>query len=258
MKNEFKIGFISDLHGLHDIWEMTMFQGGHYNEMLSCDAIVFCGDLSSRGGPMETKRFLDWYSEFVPGVQKFFIAGNHDFFLDTSYTSRRSPVRHAVSPERIKIREDEVVELLNNYPDLIYLNDSGFEFQGVKFWGSPVSPYFHDWAFNRREDEIGAHWDLIPEDTDVLIVHTPPFEILDRLAPKFQAIDGRTHVGCPLLRKRIEEVKPKVVGFGHIHEAYGVYPPVSDIEYETVFVNASCLNENYTPINPPQFVTIKL
>ena len=98
---------------------------------------------------------------------------------------------------------------------------------------------------------------MIPEDTDVLVTHTPPFEILDHLAPRFQRIDGKANAGCPLLRKRIEEVKPKVVSFGHIHEAYGIYPPISEGEVETVYVNASCLNEDYNPVNPPQFVKIK-
>jgi hypothetical protein len=65
------------------------------------------------------------------------------------------------------------LKLLAEYPTVIYLNDSGVEIDGLKFWGSPVQPYFHNWAFNRIGDDICKHWELIPLDTDILITHGP-------------------------------------------------------------------------------------
>ncbi len=67
-------------------------------------------------------------------------------------------------------------------PDnIIYLNDSGCEIEGVRFWGSPIQPEFGNLAFNRkRGEDIKEHWDLIPLNTDILITHGSPYSILDK------------------------------------------------------------------------------
>ena len=50
----------------------------------------------------------------------------------------------------------------------------------------------------------------IPEDTDIVITHGPPYGILDKI------YNGQS-VGCKILLNVIERVKPKVHIFGHIH-----------------------------------------
>jgi Icc-related predicted phosphoesterase len=111
---------------------------------------------------------------------------------------------------------------------------------GIKIWGSPVTPWFFNWAFNRhRGDPIKKHWDLIPGDTDVLITHGPVFSVLDKTS------NGQ-HVGCEDLLKKVQEIKPKVHVCGHIHEAYGKVE-----ETGTKFFNASILNERYLMVNSP-------
>tara|TARA_Y100000296_G_C5174834_1_gene259491 strand:- start:2061 stop:2591 length:531 start_codon:yes stop_codon:yes gene_type:complete len=70
---------------------------------------------------------------------------------------------------------DDDIELLRSC-GIKYLNDSSITIDGIKFWGSPIQPWFHDWAFNRkRGNEIRKHWELIPTNTDVLLTHGPPF-----------------------------------------------------------------------------------
>jgi len=97
-----------------------------------------------------------------------------------------------------------------------YLENSGVEIDGVKFWGSPWQPEFFNWAFNLpRGRRLAEIWALIPDDTEVLITHTPPYGILDR-------VDSGEHVGCEDLRRALQRVKPKVHVFGHIHEDRGV------------------------------------
>ena len=104
----------------------------------------------------------------------------------------------------------------------------------VKIYGSPWQPWFHDWAFNRlRGDQIQKHWDLIPENTDILITHGPPFGALDA------TISGN-HVGCENLAEVIEKIRPKLHVFGHIHEGHGIVD-----RNGTVFVNASVLDFSY-------------
>ena len=71
-------------------------------------------------------------------------------------------------------------EILSN---ALYLEDSGIEIDGVRFWGSPWTPNFMDWAFMLDRDELlYQKWKAIPEHTDVLITHGPPKGIGDLVA----------------------------------------------------------------------------
>lgn len=205
-----KITFISDTHWLikdkntrDDL--TSMLPGG--------PILVHAGDVSGRGTAGEIREFLDWFST-LPYMHKILIAGNHDFLFETM--------------------PDTAAKILAEYPGVTYLNDSGVTIEGIKFWGSPVTPWFHNWAFNRLANEIGRHWDLIPDEVDVLITHGPPHGILD------ETVREGLNVGCPLLLKKVKEIKPKVHVFGHIHEARGVHE-----EDGTTFINASAVDLGY-------------
>ena len=245
---KYRITFLSDLHNRHMHWELKMKEHNALDEVYKSDVIVFCGDMSSRGTKEEVETFMNWFNEFAPGIKKIFIAGNHDFFFDYKWKPRTEDgfYRH----KRTSTKED-VEEMLLKYSKLEYLCDSGTEYRGLKFWGTPVSPWFHDWAFNRWEDEIGKHWDLIPEDTDVLITHTPPYMKLDKIDPRFRRYNKLDNVGCPILMAKVSDTKPLIHAFGHIHEGYGMIPTFSGFEDDIVYINASNLNDKYEPVNPP-------
>jgi Icc-related predicted phosphoesterase len=179
-----RVGFWSDTHMKHS--EVTV---------PFCDVLVHCGDFTSHGDLSEVKEFCDYVSA-IDCTYKIAVAGNHDFCFEDKELS------------------GEAEQLLKD-SGIIYLNDSGVEIEGFKFWGSPIQPTFFNWAFNReRGSVIKKHWDLIPLDTDVLITHGPPFGILD----KTRYGDS---VGCEDLLNRVTKVKPLVHAFGHIHESYG-------------------------------------
>lgn len=208
-----KIVAISDTHGLHDGVELP-----------AGDVLIHAGDVSSRGTSKEVKKFLKWFAA-QDFKYKIFIAGNHDFMFE-------------------RYEKEKVERLIPE--NVIYLNDSSVTIEDVKIWGSPIQPWFMDWAFNRqRGAEIDKHWQLIPEDIDILVVHGPPFGILDTL------VSGEP-VGCRRLLKRIEEVQPKYVIFGHIHESYG-QEKINGIHY----INASILNVRYQIANKPTVFNIK-
>eukprot|EP01105_Mastigella_eilhardi_P020398 TRINITY_DN4855_c0_g1_i2.p2 TRINITY_DN4855_c0_g1~~TRINITY_DN4855_c0_g1_i2.p2 ORF type:complete len:102 (-),score=31.31 TRINITY_DN4855_c0_g1_i2:16-321(-) len=64
-----------------------------------------------------------------------------------------------------------------------------------------------------------GEWKKIPGDTDVLLTHGPPYDILDRT-------ERGHNVGCNALRTWITtnqqtKGKPLVHVFGHVHEAHG-------------------------------------
>lgn len=129
---------------------------------------------------------------------------------------------------------------------VIYLEDEGVTLEGVRFWGSPVTPIFEDWAFMHGSATIGTYWDAIPEGTDVLIAHGPPYGVLDQVLPHGE------QVRCPRLRHALEtRLHPKLHVFGHIHKGYGQV--VND---GLTSVNASFLDHRYLPINVPVMVTL--
>ena len=58
-------------------------------------------------------------------------------------------------------------ELLN---ECIYLEDSFVRLFGLKIYGAPWQPRFGNWAFNvDRGENILEKWNMIPDDTDILI-----------------------------------------------------------------------------------------
>jgi Icc-related predicted phosphoesterase len=198
---------ISDTHGKHAGLKIP-----------SGDVLIHAGDISMKGDKDEVADFLMWFSK-QNFAHKILIAGNHDFYFE------REP-------------EEVIQQLLPK--DIIYLNDSAVTVNGLKIWGSPITPWFFSWAFNRhRGDPIKKHWSLIPTDTDILITHGPVFRILDK------TLDGQ-YVGCKDLFNKIQDIKPAVHICGHIHEAYG-----SVDKYGIKFINASILNARYELVNSP-------
>ncbi len=203
-----KLTFISDTHSLH-----------HALELEAGDILIHCGDFTNNGSLNDTENFAQFIS-LQDFKYKIVIAGNHDRCFEDS-------------------RRDEAERYLTDN-GLIYLNDSGIEIEGLKIWGSPVQPEFFDWAFNKeRGDEIRQHWNLIPDDTDILLTHGPAWGILDR-------VDEGENVGCLDLLESIKKIKPLIHACGHIHEAYGRYE-----NNGTTFVNACHVNRHYQPVNPP-------
>lgn len=210
-----KIVMISDSHGKHN----------NIKNLPSADMIIHAGDFTTIGKEYEIKDFMKWYSK-LPYKHKLIVAGNHDWLFETN-------------PLLAK-------ELVSD--DVVYLEDSGVEIEGLYFYGSPVQKPFHNWAFNRPEEKLKEHWEAIPNKTDVLITHNPPYKIGD------YAIYGNEHTGSPSLRDEVvNRVKPMAHIFGHIHEGYGVHKFIND---DTIFINASILDERYYLINKPILIEI--
>ena len=189
------------------------------------DVLIHAGDATSEGLSDEVTHFLEWFSS-QPHPHKILIAGNHDWLYQ----------RHP----------DMAAQLLAKYPDITYLEDSGVEIEGVRFWGSPWQPWFCDWAFNlpRKSERLREVRNQIPLNTDVLITHGPPFGLLDQ-------VQGDEHLGCEELKIRLAAVRPRVNVFGHIHDGYGVAQSKA-----TTYINACICTEEYQPLNRPIVVDL--
>ncbi len=206
-----KVLIISDTHGQHNAWEKK------FPIPKDIDLIIHAGDLTNVGAIHEMNDFMYWFKN-LDIKHKIIIGGNHDLGLDNynRYT---------------------ILDIFNG-SGVHYLEDSGVEIEGIKFWGSPVTPPFFNWAFMRDPEKIVNHWDMIPNDTDVLITHGPPNGILDYVNR------GQGSVGCPILLEAIQErVNPSLHCFGHLHNMYG-----TKIVGETTYINASVLNDRYKPV----------
>ena len=198
------------------------------------DVLIHAGDFCNTGSERDVHKFATWFHR-LPHRHKVVVAGNHDWFF------QKQP------------------ELARAYlePGAIYLQDSGCEIAGLKFWGSPWQPWFMDWAFNlpRRGIRLREIWNQIPIDTDVLITHSPPHGILDEVHRRPAAWGPEKGpsgpFGCEELALRLPAVKPKLHVFGHIHDSYG------SLEQEgTLFVNACICDEDYKPMHPAIVVDV--
>jgi Icc-related predicted phosphoesterase len=134
--------------------------------------------------------------------------------------------------------------LLYNLPDnVFYLENNGCEIEGVKFWGSPVTPWFGGeyWVFNKhRGHDIKQVWEQIPLGTHVVITHGPVMYKCDYIPHQ------QYFAGCEDLERKVQEVKPILHLSGHIHEGYSwAY------NGNTEFFNGSVLDGNYEMKNDP-------
>lgn len=214
-----KLVLMSDSHGKH-----------HEVVVPECDILLHSGDVSMFGKESQTVDFFQWFDS-QKAIHKVLVGGNHDLIFE----------KH---PFVLKA-------LLKTHPSITYLEDSGITIKGLNIWGSPVQPWFYDWAFNRKEEDIQKHWNMIPENVDILLLHSPPYGILDQNL-------GGMHCGCPSLKKRIQTVQPTIVTFGHIHEGYGTETIKWNNGNQTMFFNSSVVDRSREVKNKPWIIELEL
>lgn len=235
-----KITCISDLHG-------------HYPELEGGDLLIIAGDLTAHNDYLEYCLFQQWaenqsYDEIV------IVPGNHDGLIQTT-----NIIDDVLYPFEV------LVDSYMYYPDL----------NGLKIYGSPWIKRFEGMnpkcmAFTvDTEEELTEKWALIPDDTDILITHGPPYNLLDVVNDCSSG--KKLSVGSQSLREKVFQVKPRVHIFGHIHEngskfKTATYPlKIEQISHDiirtemakkTFFINCSYVNERYQPVNKP--ITIEI
>lgn len=212
-----KIVMISDTHTKHR--QIDMPDG---------DLLLHAGDFSHTGSPEDVFHFNTWLGE-IKHKYKYgvvVIAGNHE---------------KTFCP-RMREYDPNVKDHIKN---AIYLENSSVEINGLKIYGSPISPFFYNWGFNRhRGEEIREDWANIPDDTNILIVHGPPYGFNDKVRSSLP-------LGCEDLRDRIEQLPNlRLICSGHIHDGYGLTK-----WKDKTYVNASIVNEAYKVANEPIVVT---
>jgi predicted phosphodiesterase len=209
-----RITHISDTHNKHNQLN-GLLPGG--------DLLIHSGDISSLGRKSEVERFVKWFNDIDNYTNKVFIAGNHDMTFDREKLLRDKLAHFEGRTEYDTECAEGKPEWLNELlavelnPGVWYLENSDVIIDGLKIWGSPITPSFgYGWAFNKdRGHDINEVWNTIPMDTDIVITHGPIYGYCDRTSRE------GLNVGCADLYHRLNEVKPQLHFSGHIHEAYG-------------------------------------
>ena len=182
-------------------------------DMPPADVLVHSGDFTLAGGDMEVLDFIEWLCD-LPYQHTIFIAGNHDDCM-----------------------MDATLEGLPD--DVHYLADSGITIDGGTFYGAPMFAGMVDGDLREIE-----HYEMIPNDVDVLITHRPPLGILD-------SIDDKIYYGSSLLLDKVKTIRPKLHLFGHVHGAYG-----STAWNGTSFSNAALADWKYNLRYSPQIIDL--
>lgn len=176
-----KIVCLSDTHRLHRTIEVA----------LEGDLLIHCGDFTFFcEEPHVLKDFNDWLGE-LRFRNRVVIPGNHERCM-----FERPELRRMISNAMLLVNEAVTVE-------------------GVRLWGSPVTCDDAAWGCTTAE-ERRAVYDTIPEGTNIVISHGPPYGVRD---VEFRG--GGIHRGCPELLAAIQRVAPQVVIFGHVHAGRG-------------------------------------
>ncbi len=189
------------------------------------DIIIHSGDFSNYydvyKNEVEAKAFLIWYGS-LKAKTKILIAGNHDAFA----------FKH----------KKELKEICAHY-NILYLENEEVTIDGIKIFGSPLTPTFGNWYFNKDRSKLDRVWQGIADNTDIIVVHGPPKGILDIAFKRDGSIE---RCGCSALMKRVLNVKPKLVLFGHIHNNSDVINAGTRTipGLNTIFSNGSVVTDN--------------
>lgn len=196
-----RILHLSDTHGCHN----------QLRNLPEADVVVHSGDFCLAGTEDEAMDFINWFCD-LPYRNKIFIAGNHDNCLYCA----------------------NIHGLDNNTH---YLNNSGIEIDGVKFYGIPM--FVEDYISNTQN----LFYNNIPEDTDILITHSPPLGIFD--------YDDGINYGSEMLLSKLSTQNLKAHLFGHIHACHGI-----ELINDIIFSNGAIIDSEYSHLTTPNLITI--
>lgn len=144
------------------------------------DILIHAGDICNKGNKSHVDDFVEWFAS-LDFKYKIFIRGNHDWDIERNKSLIPSSLPYNIT----------------------YLNNSQCIVEDIRIFGVPYL------AEHEKQD-----WSQIPQDTDILITHNPPYKIHDK-AP------NGLHRGSKSLLKKVLEIKPRIHLFGHIHVSYG-------------------------------------
>jgi hypothetical protein len=188
------------------------------------DILIHAGDMTNAGSVAEIQKQIDWLAS-LPHKEIVVISGNHDTYLDPRTRPSLSEAEqrgnldwkriHYLQHRRLSLTiETEPRDYGSSTSQTPLLAEDPSP-RRIRIYGAPQIPAcgplsVHAFQYPRGQD---AWSETIPEDTDILVTHTPPKYHLDLSLPK--------GLGCEHLLAEVRRVKPTLHVFGHIHWGAG-------------------------------------
>lgn len=230
--NKIKVVGVSDLHGYLP------------KDIPECDIVCIAGDIMPLDVQSDLIKSISWllldfkpWAESLPCKKVLFVAGNHDWVFQW------------IGPDKNNTGADVMKKLFGQHKKetkLVYLQDSSFEYEGKRFYGSPWIADLERWAFYKSEDDLRKQWANMPKKCDVLITHMPPryASCGTVLQPGWNY--GENY-GSQVLAEEVccRDIKYHI--FGHVHS--GQHMPID--ANGTTMANVSIKNEDYKPTYYP-------
>ena len=180
---------LSDTHGKHRTLPLPS-QGA--------DILLHCGDWSNwKTSKKDTVDFNKWLGELKGYERKILICGNHEICCGKLTTA--------------KIKEKYIT-------NAEYYCNEAIQHKSLKLWLSPLTRArnvsYRANSFSKSQERLQEEFSKCPNDTDVLITHSPPYGILDRHKKGHR-------MGSIELWKTVQRVLPSIHIFGHCHDDAG-------------------------------------
>ena len=223
-------------------------QHGCTPDIEPCDLLLIAGDICpdrirDAVAMFQPEAQAAWFDRMIrpwvassPATHRVATWGNHDFCGQACDFSSDAPAHAASTTLQIAV------------DDLVHIPTAG---DGtLRVWATPWSIAFGDWAFMKTPEELAATYAHIPEGTDVVMSHQPPYGYGDLVT---ELSGERVHVGSHELLAAIERVKPRLVVCGHIHGGHGRYEHLGIPIY-----NVSVVDERYRNVHAPTVIELEV
>lgn len=225
-----KICAFSDMHGQYDF------------EVKPCDIVLICGDIVPLNIQWNMDKSLEWLKTFfipwctnLPCEKVLFIGGNHD--------------------KVCKKQTMEIRDMLKGQDKVIYLECETYEYQGKVIYGTPICKIFGNWSFMEpieiQKERYKRHLENIGK-IDIIMSHDAPYGISDVLLQKDCPWANGEHIGNVALREFVDEAKPTLHLFGHLHSCNHKRTEHNGTDFYCV----SLLNEFYDMVYEPLYIEI--
>ena len=202
------------------------------------DVLIHAGDLTDAGSVPEIQAQIDWLAS-LPHREVIVIAGNHDTFLDPRTRPSLAPEQRdgALDWGRVHYLQHKLLTLTLTLAAEPQGADADADAdvktpllrgaapsaggggrptqRRVRVYGAPQIPAcgpasVHAFQYARASD---AWSETVPDDTEILVTHTPPRFHRDLALPHA--------LGCEFLLAEVQRVKPALHVFGHVHWGAG-------------------------------------
>ncbi|KAF2458018.1 Metallo-dependent phosphatase-like protein [Lineolata rhizophorae] len=177
------------------------------------DVLIHAGDLTNAGTPAELQSQIDWLAS-QPHRHKIAIAGNHDAYLDprSRKTLPASDRTALLDWTGVHYLQHSSLDISFHSPPQASNHSHRARTRRLVFYGAPQIPACGGPEFAFQYARGRDAWsETVPNDTDVLITHTPP---------KWH-LDLPVGLGCEWLLKETWRVRPLLHVCGHVHAAAG-------------------------------------